>query len=189
MSRPSRIDKLPASIREVIGQLRRTGATIDDILDNLRAMLPADEMPSRSGVGRYVHQYEAIAEEMRRQGAIAEILVERYGNAADGRTARLNIALAQGLLTKLMFTEDGRTATLNPEEAMFVARSIQSLVSASKSDADREMKLRQDQEKRTRAEAVQKVDTFVEEASKAGERGLSAERINQLRRELAGTSA
>ena len=181
--RPSRIDQLPESVRGLIGQLRRNGATIDSILAKLKEMLPEAELPSRSGVGRYVQQFEAIAEEMRRQRGIAEALVERFGDAGDGRTARLNIALAQGLLTRLMFTEDGGVATLDAEEAMFVCRSVQSLVSASKSDADRELKLREDQDKRTKSAAA----TAAESVAK--EHGLSAATVAAIRAKILGVKA
>ena len=180
MGRPSRIDRLPSEIREIIGELRRSGTTIDEIMDRLRDMLPSDDLPSRSGLGRYLHQFDAIAEEMRRQRAVAEALVDRFGEGADGKTARLNIALAQGLLTKLMFTEDGDMVTLDPEQAMFVAKSIQSLVSASKSDADRELKLRQDQDKRTKTAAASVVENV------GREQGLSKETVLAIKAQILG---
>lgn len=182
--RPSKVDQLPAELRELIGKLRRDGATVDTILAKLRELDPAElgvtpeAIPSRAGLGRHLKQMDAITEEMRRQQAIAEAMVERGLVMDEGRTARLNVALAHGLLTKLMFTEEGTVATLDPEEAMFVARSIQSLASAAKADTDRELKVRQQLAKEA-AEAARKVATDM---------GLSREAVEMFQREMLGLS-
>lgn len=177
---PSKVDQLPEGVRELIGRLRRQGHTLDDIMGKLAELdLDPEVLPSRSGVGRHLKQLDAITEEMRRQRMIAEAMVERGMVMDEGRTAKLNIALAHGLLTKLMFTEDGTVATLDAEEAMFVARSVQSLVSAAKTDTDRELKVRQEMAKQA-AVAAAKV---------AKDQGLTKDAVELITREILGLAA
>lgn len=175
--RPSKVDQLPAEVRELIGKLRRDGRTLDQIMGKLAELdLPDAAMPSRTGMFRHIRQLDAITGEMRRQQAVAEAMVERGLVMDEGRTARLNVALAHGLLTKLMFTEDGTVATLDPEEAMFVARSIQSLASAAKADTDRELKVRAEMAKEAAA-AAKKVATGM---------GLTRDAVEAFQREMLG---
>lgn len=180
MPRPSSIDRLPSEIREKIGELRRGGLTYDEILQHLGCMLPAGDVPSRSALGRHLAEFEAAAEEMRRQDAITKALVNQFGDASDGRMLRLNIALAQGVLSKIALAEDGTVTRLDPEEAMFLARAIQSLASAAKSDTDREQKIRDEERKRVLLEAT----TQAVAAGKA--HGLSAEGQAAIRATLLG---
>jgi hypothetical protein len=178
---PSKVDRLPEPVRDLVGQLRRQGRTIDEIMAKLAELdLPPEDVPSRSSVGRFVKQAGAIAEEMRRQRQIGEILVESHGREADTRTSRINIGLAQGLLTRLMFTEDGEKATLDAKEAHFICASIQSLASAAKADTEREMKLRAEAERKTKAAAAKAVESV------AREQGLSADTVAAIRARILG---
>jgi hypothetical protein len=180
----SKVSRLPEEARSLIGDLLKSGRTIDEIMDKLRELdLPGDAMPSRSGLGRWAKQHGAIVEEMQRQAQIGEALVAQYGEAGDSRAARLNIAMAQGLLTRLMFTEDGQVATLDAKEAMFLASAIKSLTGASKDDTDRELKIRADAEKKAKAEAARAVEAVSRSA------GLSGDLINRLKAGVFGKDA
>lgn len=181
---PSKIGRLPAEIREQIAGLRRDGRTIDEIMDKLRELgVPAAEMPSRSGVGRWAKQASAIVDEMRRQREVGEMLVARYGEPGDTRTARVNIGLAQGLLTRLMFTEEGQVATLDAKEAMFLASAISSLATANKADTERDLKLQHQAEKRAMAAAAKAAEAVGRRA------GLSADLLDQIKAGIFGKDA
>ena len=180
----SKVARLPAEARELVGGLLKAGRTLDEIMAKLHELdLPDEEMPSRSGLGRWAKQHSAIVEEMQRQRDIGEALVSRYGEAGDNRTARLNIAMAQGLLTRLMFTEEGQIAQLDAKEAMFLAGAIKDLVSASKTDTDRDVKIRIEERKLALAEAVK----GVEKASRAA--GLSEAVIKNIKAGVFGKDA
>lgn len=182
--RPGKIARLPEEARELIGGLLKAGRTLDEILAKLRELdLPAEDLPGRTALGRWARRNMAIVDEMRRQQEIGQTLVERYGEAGDSRTARMNIAMAQGLLTRLMFTEDGEFASLDAKEANFIADSIYRLTTAAKTDTDRETKLRAEAEKKARAEAAK----AVEQVSKSA--GLSADLINKLKAGVFGKDA
>lgn len=175
MARPSTIQRLPAEVRELIAELREEGHTIDEVLEKLRE-LRLDV--SRSALGRHVKQLDAIGAEIRRSRAVAEALVRRYGDAPESRTARLNIELMHAFINKLMISEDGDIVELNPQETMFVATAMQKLAQASKQDVDREALIRK--------EFAKKLDEVVAAAEEAGEKGLSPERLSELRRGFLG---
>ena len=77
--------------------------------------------PSRSALGRHVKHVDEVAAELLQHRSLAEALIERGLNLDDSRTARLNIALAQTVLAKLMLTDDGGLVQLNPKDAAFLA--------------------------------------------------------------------
>jgi hypothetical protein len=110
---------------------------------------------------------------------VAEALVRQYGDAPESRAAKLNIELMHSLVTRLMISEEGERAEFEPREAMQMATALQKLVQASKQDVDRETLVRK--------EFARKLDEAVAAAEEAGERGLSPERLAELRnREICG---
>lgn len=180
MARPSKIDRLPPEIREAIGALRRDGHTIDEILAHLRQLGVEDV--SRSGVGRHVQGLDRIAERIQHSRAAAEAMIDRFGDQPEQKVGRLNIELAHSLILQLMAGQDGEPVVLDAEGAMQLATAIQRLTSAAKTDLERETKLRAEIARL----AAGKVDEAAAEAARAGERGLSAERLAQLRRDILG---
>lgn len=180
MSRASSIERLPPEIRELIGALRRDGRTIDEIMAKL-GELSVDV--SRAAMGRHVKQIDAMAAEMTRQKIVAEALVARFPDAAENRTARLNIHIAQGMLMKLLVSEDGQLVTLEPAEAMMVSKAIQNLVSAAKADTERDDRVAAAAERRAKAAAV----AIVERVTNAG--GMSAGTAASIKTEILGIEA
>jgi hypothetical protein len=182
MSRPSSIDRLPPDMRELIGSLRREGRTIDEIMSKLRE-LAADV--SRSALGRHVKELDAIVAEIQRTRTIASAIVEKFGDASESKTARLNIELMHGLVMKLMTQgEDGGPVKLDAQEAYFTATALQRLAQASKADVEREVQIRK--------QLVDKLDKQlgkIEDEARSAENGLPAERIAQLRREFLGVKS
>ena len=69
MARNSSIDRLPAAIREKIGQLRQAGKTIDEILEKLKEL---DVDVSRSALGRHCKQLEEVSKSIRQSRIVAE---------------------------------------------------------------------------------------------------------------------
>lgn len=174
---PSKVDQLPEEARDLIGRLRRQGRTLDEIMAKLTELdLDPEAMPSRSGLGRHLKEIAALTEEAHRQRMIAEAMVDRGLMMDEGRTAKVNISLAHGLLSRLMFTSEGQMATLDPEEAMFVAKSVQALVSAAKNDTERELKVREQMAKEA-AKVAAKV---------AREHGMTREEVDIFTREILG---
>lgn len=180
MATPSTIARLPAEIREKIGQLRGDGRTIDEILAKLTEL---DVDVSRSALGRHIKQLDAIGEEIRRSRGIAEQLVQRFGEAPEGRVARLNIELMHGLVMKLLVAEDGQPVTLDSKDAFFIGSALQKLAQAGKLDVDREAVI----ESKFRAKVREKAEEAAAAIAKAGaEKGLSKDAIEQFRKQVLG---
>ncbi len=179
MARKSSIDKLPKEIREKIGQLRSNNHTIDEILVHLNKM---DVDVSRSSLGRHIKKQAAVAESIRKSRQMAEAVTRHFGDKETGKVARTNMELMHSILMKIMVGEEEEQGLieLSPKDAMMLATSIQKLSQASKLDADRELKIREDERKLAKEEAAK---TAVKTAKK---QGLSAETVDLIRSEILG---
>lgn len=178
---PSTIDRLPKELRELIGELRRNGRTIDEILGKLREL---DVDVSRSALGRHVAKLADIAERMRHSRAVAEALVSQFGDQPDNKLARVNLELMHGIVMQTITAAEideetgaAQPIVFSPEDAMFLARSLQSLASAQKTDTERFLKI----EEKTRKEAAAKATA----AAKA--KGLTGETVDFIRKAVLGS--
>lgn len=181
MARPSKIDRLPPEIREAIGDLRRSGRTIDEILAHLRQLGVQDV--SRSGLGRHVQELDEIGERMRQQRALADALVARFGSEPDDKLARVNLEMMHGLLFRFAMAEQKQEEVrLGPEDLMFLSSALKNIAAAGKTDVDRIQRLEKraaEQAKAEAAEAAVKV---------AGAKGLSADTVSAIRRAVLGAA-
>lgn len=212
VGKPSKVDKLPEGLREGIAQLWTSGRyTVDQILTHLhdlaagrRTMLPPeldvavtvapDALPSRSRLHAHLQGVDQVADRLQRSRSVAEALVRKLGDEPESRTARLNIELAHSAILDLFMAADqcaeggegGAAPTpFDPEAVMFLSKAVKDLASARKADADLVLRLR----KEVMAETVKKLDAAEKAAKSAGEKGLSEDRIAELRRVLAGGAA
>lgn len=181
-NQPSSIDLLPEPIREEIARLRRANKTIDAIVAHLKGM---DVEVSRSAVGRHVKSLAEIGDSLRKSQAMAQFVVEKFGQESDDRVGRASIALLQGaileLLTERPLGEDGEPVTLSAGEAKELSLSIQRLISASSADADRQLKLKRE----AREEMAREAASAVEKVAKR-EGGLTAETVQAIKAEILG---
>lgn len=179
MARKSTIDKLPPEVRELIGDLRERGCTIDEILGKLRELQP-DVTIARSTLGRHIQEYDALGKELAKSRQAAEALAAQLGDGGAGSVARLNIEIGHVLLQKLMFN-DGQLTFLDPQEVMMVMKAIQSLTSAAKSDAD----LRAAIKKEIAAQHL----ADVEAAAASTSAGMNTELMAKLKMQWLGVKA
>lgn len=178
--RPSSIDRLDPEIKDLIGKLRIDhGWTIDEIRDRLKKLL-TDELPSRSALGRHVKSIEEVGAQLRHSREVSQALVAQVGDAPEDRMAELNIELMQSMILRLITATDdegdGRPVTFGPEDVMFLSRSLQSLASTRKTNADMVLKVRE--------------ATTKEAAKKAGEaaksKGLGKETVEFIMNSVLG---
>lgn len=178
--RPSSVDRLDPEIRELIGKLRIDhGWTIDEIITKLRELGQSEI--SRSAVGRHVKSLEEIGAQLRHSREVAKALIAQVGDAAEDRTADLNIELMHSMILRLVTATndegDGAPVTLDPEQTMFMARSLQALAGARKTNTDMVLKVR---EEATKAAAKRAGDA-------AKTKGLSADTIDFIRTKVLGS--
>jgi Bacteriophage Mu, Gp27 len=180
MARPSSIDRLSAELRELIGDLRERGITIDEILAKL-GELGAEV--SRSALGRHVKELDQLGERIRRSREIANALAKRLGDAPESRQAQVNIELMHTVVMDLLTPNEQGAVVMDAEQVMLLSRSLQALTSASKSDADQVLKIRRE----IAAEQKAKLDQMEREAAKAGtSRGFDPETLRRVRTEIYG---
>lgn len=189
MTARSTIAKLPAEIRDCIARLRDDGCTVDQILAKLDEL---DVDVSRSALGRHTKRLDQVARKIREKREIATALVAKFGDEPDNRLAAANIELMHGLLMDLLTAEPdeddeevvegdpGRRVILDPEQAMFLAKSLQSLASAAKSDQERTIKQREVIKK----EMAAKLD----QAAKKSGSGLTADTVDLIKKQVLGIS-
>lgn len=200
---PSKVDQLPAELREAIEKLWLSGrytleqiaGFLADLASGRRSMLPPEldiavqvppeAVPSKSGLGRHVKGLEAIAEKLQRSRTVAEALVDKVGKEPESRTARLNIELMHASIQDLFLAAEaageagaeGTPVALDPENAMFLARALKDLASARKADIDLTLKLKAEIAKEMQAKAV----AAAEKALKDGA-GQPVDRVALLKR-------
>ncbi len=190
MSRPSSVDKMPEEFRSLIGQLRGQGWTIDQIHEHLSRLL--DEAPSRSALGRHIQGMDKIQEKMRRSRQVAEALVRELGDAPESKAARLNIELLHSAILDLhMRAADGvgvdaeGLAALNgnPEGAMMLAKALDHLSRASKTNVEFIAAAEARAEARAKKAAANVVETV------GREKGLTAQTIDAIKSSIFGVKA
>jgi uncharacterized protein YhaN len=180
MARPSKIDRLPFEVRDLIGRLREGGRTIDEILAKLNEL---DVEVSRSGLHRHVQRWDKIRARLQESRAAAEAIMGQLGAASDDRQARLNIELMHASLQSLLSGgEDGEVVTLDPEGAMLLSSAIRNLVTATKTNTDHALRIR----KEVAAEMAAKAEKAVDKV--AAQRGLSRDTVGDLKAVFLGMS-
>ncbi len=188
MARPSSIDKLPAEIRVEIGRLRGEGHTIDGILAHL-ADMRSQVAVSRSALGRHIKGFDKIAEKMRNSRVVAEALVRELGDAPESKTARLNIELLHGTINDLFmhtlegdFVDgDGKAAMSgNPEGVMMLAKALDHLGKASKSNVEFLALAEKRAADKARAESARAVEDVAKDA------GLSKDTVETIKAKIFG---
>lgn len=189
MPRPSSVDKLPEAVRAEIGRLRDIGWTIDEILEHLRGLL--DKAPSRSALGRHIQGLDKLGERMRRSRQVAEALVHELGDAPESRAARLNIELMHSAILDVFMRaadgddEAGANPALqgDPESAMFLAKALDHLARASKTNVD----FVEAAERRAAERAKKEAASAVEQVGRA--KGISAETLEAIKAGIFGVKA
>jgi hypothetical protein len=174
--RKSSIDRLPAGLRELIGQLRQGGRTIEEIRAKLEEL---NVRVSKSALARHTQQLDVIGEQIRRSRWVGEALIERLGDAPESRQARLNIEIMHSLILDLLAGEDGEPVHLTPQSAMLLSDALAKLARAHQADAERELKLRQAIAKETAGK--------VEDLARS--EGLTAETVDKFRAAILGIAA
>lgn len=191
MARKSSIDMLPDAIRAEIGRLIQMNWTIDQIVEHLRTLL--DKAPSRSAVGRHVKSMEKLGERMRRSRQVAEALVRELGDAPESNAARLNVELLHSAILDLFMNagddevaidKSGRAALDgNPEGVMMLAKALDHLAKASKTNVDFIAAAEARATTKARRDAATAAETV------AREKGLSADTIAAIKAGIFGVKA
>ncbi|MDA8230356.1 MAG: DUF3486 family protein [Magnetospirillum sp.] len=184
--KPSKADRLPGPLKEALAELwysqrytlDQIKAWLDDVAAGRRSLLPpelakaaegvavsAEDLPSRSGLGRHFQGLDKLADRLQRSRTVAEALVRQLGDAPESRQARLNIELAHTMVTDVFLKADeavetGEAVTLDAGTIHDLAKALDHLTRAADRDQAATLKLRRE----LRAELAKKVDQVKGEA-------------------------
>lgn len=179
--RPSSIDKLDKELRAEINNLRvDKGFTIEQIVEYLKSM---NATVSKSAVGRHVKKLAEVGARIREARAVAEGIAPTIASSDDGQLVNMNVELLHSAIMRLQSGtgDDGNDVDLTPAEAMMIGKALQAAASASKINADRVLKIRQE----TAKHAVKEVDKVLKKTAP----GLSKETVAQIRSAVLGVAA
>ena len=184
--RPSSVDRLPDEVRAEIGRLRQNGRTLDEILAHLRTMDGIAPV-SRSALGRHIQGLAQVGEKMRRSRQVAEALVHEIGDAPESKAAQLNIELMHSAVMGMFMHEAGAdgedAAPADPKTIHDLAKALDHLARASKSNQDTIAAAEKRVAERTRREAAERVETV------AKERGMSRDLVEAIKAGIFGVKA
>lgn len=178
----SKIDQLPEPIKAELDRLLFVEErTIDDVAEYLQ-QLRLDDAPSRSSIARYSASTSKMRADMDRMRSVTGQLVKEFGDQ-DNDASRFLLQIAQTIAFKLMDRQAGEEDGLDVEEFMLLMKGLKDMATARKSTFDAEEKVLA----KIRREQTKVFDQAQRDAAAAGEgKGLSAERLAQLRRDILG---
>jgi hypothetical protein len=180
---PSSIDRLPPEMREVLNTLRiDKGYTIDQIVDHMKGM---DVALSRAAVGRHVKSLEdKVGEKIRELRLAAEAVSKRLDSADDAKVGALNRELAHAIIMRVATAQDaeGNDVTFDAQEAHFIAKALDHLARAEKSDAERILKIRKEVGRDVRG----KIEQIAADATAEGDKPDGAAVLKRIREEVYG---
>lgn len=152
MGRRSSIDRLDPAIRDEANLAIKRGATIDEIVATLQA-LGADV--SRSAVGRYSKRYAELAAQQRDMRSMAEAFGQEFGSSENSEGKLMMQLLTSIGARALMPMATEEDPGLDGKEFHFYARAVKDLISAAKTDADRDARIA-DNARKLAASAVER---------------------------------
>lgn len=184
------MDRQPEEIRDEIDRLRAHGHSIDEIISALRELDITDI--SRSALGRHLHKREKLTAQLIRTRAMADALAKRTGEGGASQFARANIELLHGIILDLHMAAEGEgesdqswieTLKGNPKGVEALAKALDHLTRASKTDADFVAQVEERTEKRLRAQDEKNLKML------AKEKGLSDETTKMIRDRILGVKS
>lgn len=162
MAPKSSMKTLAPAIQGAVIKALETGATIDDIVEQLAAL---GVRRSRSAVGRYAKSYADLAARQRDMRSVAEAFASDFGGA-DNAEGKLLVQVLTSVGARMVLPLAGDDEPeIDPKDFHFLAKSVKELLSAAKIDADRDAKVRAE----AKREAQDDMRRKLEAAGKAGE--------------------
>lgn len=182
MARKSSIDALPADLRTAVNRkILDEGWTIAEVV---KLIDDAGHEVSKSAVGRHKQKIDKLAERMKRSRETAQVLAREIGpDSLETQQGQVLVQLLQSVtFDHIANLDDDDAEGLTAKDLRSLAAAIKDTAQAGSINQARELKIREEVAKQN----AEKLDEAVAEASSAGEKGLSADRIAQLRRDFLG---
>lgn len=158
MARKSTVKQLPKAVQESIHRLLDSGRTLDEIVQHLDAM---GAKVSRSALGRYAQNYEDVAKKLRETRDIATFLGSRLDDLPNN-VGRITTELLHKLLFQVTLKQlDADDPDVSARDLMALGKALKDTITATKTSADMELRIREAARKEVEAEAKQKMGEAV----------------------------
>lgn len=165
----STVKRLPQPVRDEIHSLLDNGRTLDEIIAHLRA-LGVDEV-SRSALGRYAKNFNAVVERVRRSREIADALVRNFGQEDESKAARANIEMMHAVVSHMLLQigeddgTEGQGVTLDARQTQALSSALANLARAKRLDQDAILKAREEADREAEARMSQAAEAVARESS------------------------
>ena len=182
------IDKLPSELREQIGAYLKETRSVEEfteLVNELLAEQGSDERVSRSSAHRYMQRHERLGARLRQSQELANSFAKNMGDFSETKRVRYLASLVQELAFEKIgeafeqSDQSGR-ASQSPKSLASLGQFVRHIGAFYKDVFVVE------ERRRAAREMAEQLDAAVEEAAATGEKGLSAERVAQLRRDFLG---
>ena len=202
MGMAGKTERLPAPLREALARVwfdRKY--KLDDLVAHLEALasgagalvppelaevgvaLAPEEVPSRSGLHRYLTTARKASDKMRQSRMVAEVLGKELGDSGEHKLALANFQMLHIAVNDVFMAaaqaedgEDGPPITIDPKAAMMLATALRQVEGAKKTHADLRAQIR----KEAAAEAARKAEGVAKGA------GLSSELVERIKGAILG---
>lgn len=179
----------PADLRDLNAMIGSGKYTLDELVEWLAER---GYTLSRSALHRHGIDVRRVAEKLQQSREVTQALVAELGDAAaQGQQGRLLVEMARSIVFDLLMkiqAAEGDDIPLTPMDVAMLGKGLAELGRALRFDQDFETKVREEALKKVRTEAAGKLEAAEADAAEAGERGLSADRVAKLRRDILGMS-
>lgn len=182
--RHSKVSALPQEVREAVHRAILAGRTYEEIVEHLRGLadqgeIAPEEVPSRSGLGRYGKEFLARMERLRIVQEQARAIVEEAaGSGLVLEEAATSLALNE-IMTLMMIPKGGETLT--PHVVAQIATAIARLQSSSATRERARIEVRKEMQKQVKG----KLNALAHQAQREGAH-LDAETLRRVREEIYG---
>lgn len=185
MGRKSSIERSPEEVRTAIDKLiRQNRFTLDEIRGYIVEKFGEEVAPSRSAIGRYTLAQGELLGRMRDIDAAARVVVEELGENADDRAGALLVqsitTLAADAAMRAHARDDGKETSI--EEVRKLARAAKDVIGARKVNRQEREHIAEMARQKLLAEQKANLDKM------ARRRGMSADAVDEIRKEILGIS-
>jgi len=153
--RPSRIQQLPAPIKDLLDELLRSGVTQKAIREQLAPLLEAaGEKPlSAAGLNRYATRMAAFGRRVREAREVAGVWTAKLGETPTSNVGAYTLEMLRTLVFDLTLHAHDDEQQLDVEQLQNIALTLQRIERASKLNTDRERAIRKEVAELAAAEA------------------------------------
>lgn len=179
-------DKLEPDVADLIERLLKRPRGVDEFTEMANAILEergSDIRLSRSAAHRWMQTFEAERQAMRETNEITRAFAAELGEIPDTDSGCLLVEMLRTVIFKVLRPQlSGRDPTAGAQDLMMLGRALRDSTAVLKGSVELQIKIRRE----VADKMMGRLDRAEKDAQAAGEKGLSAERVAQLRREFLG---